>query len=266
MKKLLIAGVALASLIGTPTFAADMALKAPPPVVAAYDWSGIYLGLEAGGIWGNSRWNTTCLTVAVGVCPDPPFFVDNSSPHTFNTASFRGGVYVGVQKQIGSAVFGIESDVAYSNNTQSTAGLVGCTTFCGFVLPGAGNIDSTKVRLDGDGSIRGRLGFLATPDLLVYATGGFALQGVEATMTCSAAGPWCTAPRTQTDGTWLPGYTVGGGLEWRYTGSWFVRAEYRYSAFRSVNNVFYANTVDEVNTTLRVNTSMAMLGLHFKTP
>ena len=264
MKKLLMAFAAIGALLSTPVFAADLLVKAPPPVV--YDWSGTYLGIEGGGVFGNSRWTTTCLTTVVGICPDPPFFVDGSSPHTFNTESFRAGLYAGVQKQINTWVVGIESDVAWSNDTQRIPGIVGCTTFCGFVLPAAGNIDNSSVRLMGDGSFRVRLGFLATPNLLVYGTGGLAFQGVEQNVTCSATGPWCVATRTQTNGSWYPGYTIGGGLEWKYTGNWFVRLEGRYSAFRPINNVFFGGTVDEVNTSLHVSTAMGMVGLSYKTP
>src|SRR5215831_4748600 len=48
MNKLLIAGVALAAAsVGGPALAADMPLKAPPPVVV-YNWTGCYLGVYIG--------------------------------------------------------------------------------------------------------------------------------------------------------------------------------------------------------------------------
>jgi outer membrane immunogenic protein len=41
MKKILIATAALATLIGTPALAADIALKAPPPApVPVWSWTG----------------------------------------------------------------------------------------------------------------------------------------------------------------------------------------------------------------------------------
>ena len=58
MKKLLIAGAALAALIGTPALAADMAApvyKAPPPVAPAWSWTGFYIGLNGGGVWGKDH-------------------------------------------------------------------------------------------------------------------------------------------------------------------------------------------------------------------
>jgi opacity protein-like surface antigen len=53
MKKLLTAIAAL-GLIGTPAFAADMAVKAPPPApapVPIFSWTGAYVGLFAGYGW-----------------------------------------------------------------------------------------------------------------------------------------------------------------------------------------------------------------------
>ncbi len=53
MKKLLNAIGAL-GLIGTPAFAADMAVKAPPPAPApVYSWTGWYIGGNVGGTWSN---------------------------------------------------------------------------------------------------------------------------------------------------------------------------------------------------------------------
>jgi hypothetical protein len=48
MKKIVFEFAVIIGLLATPAFAADMAVKAPPPppVPPGYDWSGFYLGLE----------------------------------------------------------------------------------------------------------------------------------------------------------------------------------------------------------------------------
>src|SRR5215468_8703367 len=51
MKKLLLGSVALAAMIAGPAMAADMPMKAPPPPVLLYDWSGLYVGASIGGMW-----------------------------------------------------------------------------------------------------------------------------------------------------------------------------------------------------------------------
>src|SRR5258705_12668735 len=48
MKRFLLGSVALAAMIAGPAMAADMPLKAPPPVVV-YSWTGCYVGGHVGG-------------------------------------------------------------------------------------------------------------------------------------------------------------------------------------------------------------------------
>jgi outer membrane immunogenic protein len=53
MKKLATA-IAVIALIGTPAFAADIPVKAPPspPPAPVYSWTGFYAGMNAGWSWG----------------------------------------------------------------------------------------------------------------------------------------------------------------------------------------------------------------------
>ena len=56
MKKFLLGTMGLFALgMGSPAFAGDMAVKAPPaPMLAPiYDWTGFYIGANGG--WGQSR-------------------------------------------------------------------------------------------------------------------------------------------------------------------------------------------------------------------
>jgi outer membrane immunogenic protein len=54
MKKLL-TPIAALGLIGTPVFAADMAVKAPPPPTApVFSWTGFYGGLNMGVSFGRA--------------------------------------------------------------------------------------------------------------------------------------------------------------------------------------------------------------------
>ena len=50
VKRLFLAGAAISAIMAGSAFAADMPLKAPPPVLA-YDWSGFYIGGVIGGAW-----------------------------------------------------------------------------------------------------------------------------------------------------------------------------------------------------------------------
>src|SRR5215475_10928541 len=47
-------GIAIASILTTGAFAADMPLKAPPIVPPVYTWTGFYAGLNGGYSWGRT--------------------------------------------------------------------------------------------------------------------------------------------------------------------------------------------------------------------
>ena len=78
---------------------------------------------------------------------------------------------------------GVEADRGWANKT---------TTLVGMVYPATGLItglaaDTFSVKTGWDASVRGRLGVLLDPTLLLYETGGAAWLHVESTSTCGAA-------------------------------------------------------------------------------
>jgi outer membrane immunogenic protein len=89
-------------------------------------------------------------------------------------------------------------------------------------------------RLDYLGTVRARIGYLVTPALLAYATGGLAYGGVT-----SSAGIFGAEvpPAGPNNGVWAStgsfsntraGWTAGGGLEWMFWPNWSAKVEYLY--------------------------------------
>jgi outer membrane immunogenic protein len=120
-----------------------------------------------------------------------------------NASSVMGGVSLGYNWQFAPFwVAGIEADSSWADLT---------------VPAGSGDVNWI-------GSVRARLGWTATPTMLVYATGGAAwsnvsIQGVD------------TLPANQTKNGWV----AGGGVEWMpWDDHWSIRAEYLYYRFTSV--------------------------------
>jgi outer membrane immunogenic protein len=273
----------------SPVFAADMPLKAPAPVLVAPSWTGWYIGADVGGKWVTDDWNTTCVQLGGAItCGTPrnnavfPGAPDATAAHSFETSGVRAGVYAGAMFQVNpSWVFGIEGDYGFYDQSSTVTGVLGCS------IPGCrvGRLgstpasDSTGVTNKDDFSLRLRGGFLVTPDILVYGTGGVAFQRVEATVTCErSTSPVCSgtaATFSQTDAHWMPGWTIGGGVEWKFLTNWLIRGEYRYSDFGTFKPSpdFFVGTGNgaagpgaQILADLKVKSQIATVGLAYMFP
>ncbi|MGA8170743.1 MAG: outer membrane beta-barrel protein [Methylocystis sp.] len=243
MKKLL-ATTAFALLFGAgAAFAADLPSRKEAPVYVPPPpppmWTGFYVGLNAGGTFGGSDQVTVAggglgafgtaaqiasangvgAAAAGGVIP-----VSNSG--------FVGGGQVGYNWQFNSFVLGIEADIqgiAGSNSTSSVASAVPLSAPLGAYS--AFGAVSAQQSLDYLGTVRGRVGFLFTPTLLVYGTGGLAYGGANLNTSGFASegspiGGSAFAGSTYSDT--LVGWTAGGGLEWMFSRNWSAKVEYLY--------------------------------------
>lgn len=268
------AALAAVALVGFASVAsaADLPTKAPvynaPPMVTS-SWTGAYAGIALGYKWSSDDWNTPCLGRIPDQCSPslvsllPALTLDASNPHRFDPSGIRAGGYIGYNWQVAPRwVIGLEGDLAWADNSQRVAGIVGCATGCfGFPTPTGG--DSSSLRVMWDASLRGRIGFLATPDVLTYATGGVAAQAVEANVTCVAGGPWCGTTASETYSKTLPGWTVGGGAEWKLQSNWLARVEYRYSEFEHFTPHFFASFGEDVFADIHVRTQIVTFGLAY---
>jgi outer membrane immunogenic protein len=265
-------GLALAG----PAFAADIPLKAPAQPVYS-GWGGWYVGVEAGEKWKTDKWTTDCVQqsanplFACGTVRNAiqyPGAPDATSPHNFKNSGARIGGYIGANTQQGLWVYGFEADWAHYDQSSSVVGLVGATICCLAGLPGTTPAnDRTSVTNKWDASLRVRGGYLIMPEVLLYATGGFALQQLSSTMSCNGAtSPACSAlSLTQTNSDILPGWTIGGGLEWKIVSNLILRGEYRFSDFGSVRSNFFQNSGDvELLSRIKVTSQIATVGLAYK--
>jgi outer membrane immunogenic protein len=81
--------------------------------------------------------------------------------------------------------------------------------------------------------LRGRLGYLLEPRLLLYATGGLAYGHIStdflSTSAPTGAAIFNDRPQVASDSTTKAGWVVGGGLEMALDRNWMLRAEYFYA-------------------------------------
>jgi outer membrane immunogenic protein len=199
--------------------AADMPLKAkapPPPIVSS--WTGWYVGAHFGYGWGETTSDVTTL-------PSPATFNQVPFSISLDPDGVLGGLQAGYNWQVNRIVFGFEADVSYADiNGEGTRGPV--VTFFGGI-PIAGSFQTNSQKMDWFGTLRARAGFLATDQLLLYATGGAAIGNVKY-QSFQSINPvpilQFGASSTQTK----VGWTAGGGAEWRISGPWTLKAEYLY--------------------------------------
>jgi outer membrane immunogenic protein len=122
MKHLFIVSVATTIVaMGSSAFAADMAPRAVAPVtlaplaVAAYDWSGIYIGGLIGGGWTRNEISDPGFGI-LGTLIGVPVI------QTTDSSGFIGGVEGGDRYQFGKLVIGWEADMTWGGvNGTSTS-------------------------------------------------------------------------------------------------------------------------------------------------
>jgi outer membrane immunogenic protein len=282
MGKALLATLVLAAIAGiSAANAQDLPQLYKAPVPSAVSWTGPYIGGSFGGEWGVGNWTATSLRDPPGIPPriGVELPIDASSPASYDPASLRVGLLAGYDWQwMPRWVAGVEADVAWANGAFDKVGFPGCSLGpCTF--PGSGfnaPVDQTAVDLGWNGTARVRVGYLISPDLLAYATGGFAWQEVSARGTCGPLieSDYCNGVRTIvpssiTNATTFVGGTVGAGLEWRLFGNLAALAEYRFSDFASQDEVFRFgfSPVAGDNTyrfRLALQTHTALFGLAYK--
>jgi outer membrane immunogenic protein len=268
-------------------FAADLpSRKAPPQVFLPPPplWTGFYAGLNAGYAWGaNSNvgvgttqaydfFGSNSIRSLFGSGPttslDPKArlsAVSASGTANVQDSGFIGGAQIGYNYQWDSRfVIGFEADIQGAD-IRGENGFIGGNAWnvvnanipfkyyhqkgvlnVQFNRSAATTTDVTK-STDWLGTVRGRFGFLATPTLLLFGTGGLAYGGVEARVqqfqtinnTFSAQfnppngpGAALNIPGSAFGVTRYSdtrvGWTAGGGVEWMFMPSWSLKAEGLY--------------------------------------
>ena len=200
--------------------AADLPRKAPaytPPPPPVYSWTGCYVGLNAGGVWGHMQDDWT---------PNPAGFpasgpaVQADGSTSMDGSGFTGGGQVGCNYQLNQFVLGAEADIQYTGLDESRDAF----------FPAAGGIGAITIHESFNSkwlaTFRGRLGWLVNPAVLIYGTGGLAVANVDTTDSAFFAASGTN--NTVSESTTRAGWTVGGGVEWRFAPQWSVKAEYLY--------------------------------------
>ena len=213
------AGLLLTVGLTNSASAADLAaapyMKAPAIVDPAYNWSGFYVGIEGGGVWGRSQhyYNDPAGPALIGLPVTSGINADGG---------LVGGTF-GYNYQAGNVVVGFETDVSWMNN-KGTAG---------YIAPFAPLTNTAQASQDWLYTARGRLGF-AWNRWMIFGTGGVAFTD-EGMQLCNVAFGCGSQSKTVT------GWTAGIGVEYAFASNWSAKLEYLHNDFGSQ---YFARTLD----------------------
>jgi outer membrane immunogenic protein len=235
MKKMLLAGTALLTVVSSSAMAADMR-PAPAPVYTKapmmaplFTWTGCYVGGNAGGLWAKKD-----LTNAMQF----PGVAEGS----IDISSWLAGAQVGCNYQVSTWVFGIQGDYDWTNASATASDRL----FLGV---------TDQVNIKSVASVTGRVGY-AWDRFLFYVKGGGAWEA-DNYRGSNAAGFVSTASETRT------GWTFGGGGEYAFT-DWLTGfVEYDYYDFGTKSNTL-VGTLPTTAVNIKETKSVAKAGINFK--
>jgi outer membrane immunogenic protein len=231
MRWRLVAGATITVAAFCPALAADLPSPGLPPPLpgTAYNWTGIYLGMNGGFGTGNSNWS------------DGPIGTTGSFP----TSGFLIGGTAGINYQIGRYVFGIEGDGDWTNLSGNSGSTCGAIT--AVLTPPVG----CQTQSQWLATVRGRVGY-AFDRFMPYITGGLAVGDIQAAAPGLPGGTGTNA-----------GWTVGGGLEFALPGSWTAKAEYLHVDLGAFNCGTGCGGLPNQNVSLHQDIVRAGVNYHF---
>jgi outer membrane immunogenic protein len=267
----------LITLLVSPTFAADLPMQNHAMITQEANpaWSGAYVGINAGGIFGSGdsskiqTWNTF---------PDSAFesinlnniqasaLLTNALPAN-TSVGFIGGGQIGynwhVRVQSIGLVAGAEADIqgtaGQGISSSRWIGAPGASFVAASSFYGIGNITAQTISMGLNylGTVRGRLGLLLYPEFLAFVTAGLGygsttlnLDNYQALLITSSnvsginTGQFGLVNGSGHFSGMSAGWVAGGGVEWLLASNWSIKAEYLYfdlgQRTGSLTNIFYS--------------------------
>jgi outer membrane immunogenic protein len=217
-----IAALALGS-VSPAAFAADM-VPEPAPVSS---WTGFYLGAGGGVGWADFDVDHhRCVVDENGDC-----FVDDwANWHDNGNENSDGDI-------IGTVQGGFDFEIAPS----FVIGAYADWTFGDGISidrnhhhdDWTGFHDHFDAEVNDMVDVLGRVGFAPTPNLLVFALGGWTFADVDSGFRVHDDEDFHF---NHDDNFNADGFTVGGGVEWKFTDNLSVRGEYRFTDLDNFDN------------------------------
>lgn len=194
-----------------------ISLGADGPQSPVLSWTGFYVGAHAGVTYGGVTGPSRSYSGANAVVVQGPGFNAPAVQALSDSNGYQWGVQAGFNYQfLPSFVVGIEGDVSSANRSRDASKTSTGASFWGHY---------TSEDMSFFGTVRGRVGYLLSPQLLIFATGGLAIAKVETldNVGFEAGGVTRTQARSNSLKT---GSVFGAGVEYAINKNWSVKGEY----------------------------------------
>jgi outer membrane immunogenic protein len=201
----------------------------PSPVaVHLTNWTGFYIGAGVGGAMFSTHVDGSANDAGGGVV---------FSSADLGRQSFFGSVHTGydIQFPISRWVAG-----AFFDYDWLSAQAEHNVTMTGAADPAnpAYAFQAIRANLDQEWSVGGRVGYLYTPDMLVYGLAAYTSQSGTLSGIVGTPNGWGGYNIQSFNKSLDPGgWTVGAGVETRLRDNWSLKLEYRYTQFDGVDNL-----------------------------
>ncbi|MFT4115830.1 outer membrane protein [Bradyrhizobium sp.] len=184
-----------------------------------------------------------------------------------SSASWLASAVAGYNWQRGGVVFGLESDVSWTNLKSVTSGRFVSAYPSAFVYPS----EVTSARVDWYGTVRARLGW-TTGSFLFYGTGGLAYGNVSLSNRYDLGTSGQTegiAPLSSITSGVRFGWTAGAGVDYMLNQNLILNFEYRYVDLGTLNLAAVTapsplETMSSSSASVHARFQTVMVGLSYK--
>lgn len=247
-------------------------------ITPSLNFSGLYFGGDIGAAWGRSNYQTNAGCGATGVdavfcnvSPDPSVInglaVSDSGTGKMMSSGFTGGVQAGYNWQKNKIVLGGEADFSALDLDKS----VNANGTFPFIFLGNQYSLTESISTNWLATVRGRIGLITHPQLLLYATSGAAFTNYKVASSYSDNAVGVNFPGGSGNGNISSnrtGWIAGGGAEWLLMEHFSIKAEYLYADFGSVSVLVPTSNTPLFTQTIGVkadlSTNIARIGLNYK--
>ena len=288
MRRLVIAALVVVSTIVSAGIA-----SAEPASSQNDGWEGRYAGFTIGVHWGGDPVRSSASNrqfCPPGTCTHASEMAQaaiqgETGDLPVDLEALTGGGQLGYNWRIAERwIAGLETDIQGLADWQNAASENTSADVSGFAGHSVVSYLTASKRIDFLSTLRGRVGYLVTPRLLVYGTGGLAYGHVHASTNVNhyVTGSGLGAIETEFGSSlsvsrMQGGWTAGGGLEWKLSPSWTAKAEYLYYDLGMASysgQVAQKITVplppepyffvNDMNSSTRFNGNIFRIGLNFR--